>query len=558
MLTDLTVVTLVYVLLPLVTVGVALALMVWIRRRAWDRRGAKEFVWMLLAQQVWMLAVVFHILLTDLVLQSLFGVLGFVAATISMALFVVFVSRYSGLDYHRRPPFALAIAAFPGSLVLLWLTNDFHELLFQGEIVHTEPFHYVSADVGPGILIVFGIGFPLLLYSAYVIFRHIDRKHLYSDLQVVLLLLAMIPIGLIQLLGSLGIFPATDLAHATYGALPFNIMATIALFWVGLFEVQPLARSRILDDLQDAVLLLDADGEVVDCNDAALEQWPTLDHQVGEPLERIDPDLARAADIPDTANDETTVTIETDGGEPRHYTATLSPLRRGSADWTAVLLRDITEIERSREALERQNERLDQVASTISHDLRNPIQIADGYADLLEADVATGDLAAADERIEEIRDAIDRMDAIIEDVLTLARQGTTVVDPEPVSLETAAKTAWSNVETSSATLEVEDGTLEADRDRLLTVFENLFRNAVEHGGPDPTVTVRPTETGFAVEDDGSGIDPNAADEVFAYGYTTETDGTGLGLSIVRTMAEAHGWSVRLAPEADGARFVFRT
>jgi signal transduction histidine kinase len=108
--------------------------------------------------------------------------------------------------------------------------------------------------------------------------------------------------------------------------------------------------------------------------------------------------------------------------------------------------------------------------------------------------------------------------------------------------------------------------VEGDPDRLLHVFENLFRNAVEHGGPDVTVRVGPISrpafeagknvgSGFFVADDGPGIPEERRETVFEAGHTTHSEGTGLGLSIVEQFVEAHGWSIRVTESADGgARF----
>ena len=92
---------------------------------------------------------------------------------------------------------------------------------------------------------------------------------------------------------------------------------------------------------------------------------------------------------------------------------------------------------------------------------------------------------------------------------------------------------------------------------MLRALENLFRNAVEHGGPDVSVEVGDLDDGFYVADDGPGIDEDAAGDVFDYGYTTSETGTGLGLSIAETIAQAHGWRLYVDTTArDGAMFVF--
>ncbi len=227
--------------------------------------------------------------------------------------------------------------------------------------------------------------------------------------------------------------------------------------------------------------------------------------------------------------------------------------------------------------LQRQNERLEEFASVISHDLRSPLNVATGRLDLLEAD---------QEQVEPIRDALDRMEELIENVLTLARQGQAVDTTQPVDLADMAQRCWLNVATGDASMEVEaDLAIEADPARLPEIFENLFRNAVEHGrnestngaaGEPDTAADAPTDThaaestntavtitigelpnGFYVADDGPGIPDDVRDRIFESGFSTTSDGTGFGLAIVKEIAEAHGWQVALSEsETGGARFEF--
>jgi signal transduction histidine kinase len=204
---------------------------------------------------------------------------------------------------------------------------------------------------------------------------------------------------------------------------------------------------------------------------------------------------------------------------------------------------------RASERLRRQNERLEEFVSVVSHDLRNPLETLSGHLEFAEE---TGD----EEHFEWCRRAVDRMDALIDDLLALARAGDAVGDTERVDLADLARESWALVDAESATVVVEtERTVEADRSRLRQLFENLLRNAVEHAGPDVTVTVGDTETGFYVADDGPGVPAEDREQVFEAGFSTARDGTGFGLKIVESVAEAHGWSVALTEAADGgARF----
>jgi len=229
---------------------------------------------------------------------------------------------------------------------------------------------------------------------------------------------------------------------------------------------------------------------------------------------------------------------------------------------------------------------VDRVASVISHDLRNPLDVA-------KARLRAGrEMEAGEDHLEHVEQAHDRMERIIQDVLTLAR-GEEVIEPEgTVDLGAVAEDAWETVETNGATLDVTDTlpSTVADRDRVKRLFENLFRNAVEHGstsrqpsaddtvehgstggrpsadddvehgGEEITITVGRIDdgtTGFYVADDGQGIPTDRREVVFRPGYSSDEHGTGLGLAIVRRIADVHGWSVSVTDAAGGgARFEF--
>jgi PAS domain S-box-containing protein len=201
------------------------------------------------------------------------------------------------------------------------------------------------------------------------------------------------------------------------------------------------------------------------------------------------------------------------------------------------------------QTLERQNDRLDEFAGIVSHDLRNPLGVVEARLQLAQEECDSDHLQKAN-------DALARSQALIEDLLTLAREGTKVTDLEPVELTAVAEGCWNSVETDQATLEVDQlPVINADRSRVKQLFENLYRNAVEHGGTDVTVSVGVMADGFYVADTGPGIPESEREAVFEAGYSTNQDWTGFGLRIVEEVADAHGWEVAVTESAQGgARF----
>lgn len=212
---------------------------------------------------------------------------------------------------------------------------------------------------------------------------------------------------------------------------------------------------------------------------------------------------------------------------------------------------DITERKQREQALERQNDRLEKLASVISHDLRNPLQVANARVELAQREYDSAHLTDA-------ADALERMETLLDDLLTIARDGQQVQNTDLITLAELVERSWENVQTANATLVCDTAqTIRADPSRLKQILENLVRNAIDHGNAGVTVTVGELgdRDGFYVADDGPGIPEDEREQVFDAGYSTTEDGTGLGLNIVQEIVEAHGWDIRVINSDDGgARF----
>ena len=371
----------------------------------------------------------------------------------------------------------------------------------------------------------------------------------------------------------------------------------------------------ILRTIPDEVYTLDADGHftsVIPPNDAELTTTGyDPDELIGEHVsilmdeDDISTGEARIQELLER-DDHEKASFEMDlitvDGEriPNENHVALLPSDDGSFRGTVGVLRDISARKERERELRRKNERLESFASIVSHDLRNPLNVAQGELELARQ---TRD----SDRLEAVAGALDRMQRLIDDILTVTRAGESEPETEPIDLESFADVCWRTVETGVATLRTESGVVvRADRSEFKRLLENLIRNAVEHSSTSPasntqqdavehgstspdsqvrqdavehgstdgsprsddadgerdpltvSIGLLPDGTGFYVEDDGPGIPSGERDHVFESGYSTTADGTGFGLAIAARVADAHGWTVDVTDGEDGgARFEFR-
>jgi PAS domain S-box-containing protein len=539
--------------------------------------GRRWFAIMMAVDACWAADAAVELWVSDPTLTSvaLYGRFGL--AVTSPVLWVAFTTVYTGRSLSLRRRVNAGLVAGYGLTIAALLTHPIHRSYWGETTRHTEPFQYVEVSIGP--LYLFGslFAFAAIGVGIYHLTELFMKTRHRSSTSVFVLLLgagaSAVPYGLAQT----GLVPVVGYDHTALGILPFVVPAAYAIFGLGVFDIAPVARDQLVDDVEDAMFVVDTNARLVDYNRAAADIAPALpDDPIGMGLETVFPTLAAETDLTDgaTGSDDHVSVVRDD--QQRHYSVLVTPIDGdGDVVGYSIILRDITDIEQYRRELERQNDQLDQFASTVSHDLRNPLQVAGGHSESLAeqlTDRETIAVESVERHLDPLVEALDRMEDIVADLRTLAKMGKTVQETEPVTFGAAVEDAWSLVETDGATYQVaSDGVVDAERSRLSSILENLVRNAVEHGCPDwsvdgdeeatgaasLTVEFGLTADGFYVADDGTGIPPEDAERVFSDGYTTVEDGTGLGLSIVETMAESHGWSVSLDPEYDaGARFVF--
>jgi len=528
--------------------AVASAAIYWVARRRQDDRASALFGRFALVVAIWngfsVATFLAHGRLPVILLEAAEGTVALVA-TFVWAEFVVHYTGHSEWLTRRRR----ALLWLEPAIYVVWLLGRLvsPSYLAAATVRRVDGLAYVAHDVSSTLTLVwFGVPLVVALASYLLLGRFILRTRGGYRKQAATIFSA----GFFVYVGIVVSFSTTNGSTLSFDPTPalnawMVLVVGVALFKMDFLEVMPLATNQLFEEIPDPVFLVTPGGDIYDANDAATSLVGDVPSNAA--LSTTAPALAGALDDGDER-----VAIETEDGDERVYALNVSPLEgpRNRQRGRLVVLRDVTpQVEREWQ-LERQNERLDRFASVVSHDLRNPLNVAHGFA---EQASETGELAHLDRSM----DAMADMERLIDDVLTLARQGRTVDDTMSVDLATVARDAWPFVD-AEASLRVEStATLSADADRLAELLGNCYRNAREHcDDGDVTIWVGATDDGFYVEDDGPGIPADERETVFDSGYTTADSGTGLGLAIVANIAEAHGWRIdATAGRAGGAKFV---
>ncbi|WP_136718188.1 histidine kinase N-terminal 7TM domain-containing protein [Halorientalis salina] len=534
----------VLVVAGLLSVGVATY--AWRNR---ERRGAKLLVGVLVSVFFWILMAGVASVFSGTPVAKSAARLWYVGVTGSVLCLFLLALRYTGREeYISRRSVALLLIEPVFINVAAWVPPMKESFMAFGA---PDPATFIgyATTMGPLFHAHTAYSYALLTASAIMLVSFAFRSEALYQRQVVAILVAVFAPWIGNALYLFG--PITvDLTPVSFA------VTGLALWWAifseDFLEIVPVARSTVVDNVGAGVFVLDREDKLVDINPAGREMLGLEGTDViGKRAQTLLASHPAVRDRFENVDDmEAERETEVSFGAST-YQVEISPLydQRDTFIGRLFLVHDVTDQKRRQRELERQNDQLEQFANVVSHDLRNPLNVASAKLEL-------GLVKDEREHFEDVQDAHERMSRIIEDVLTLAREGQGVDERTRVRLRSLARRAWDNVETTDAELRVTgDREFEADEQRLLRVFENLFRNALEHGRDDATVTVGPTEEGFYVADDGQGIPDEHGNEVFEDGFTTNEDGTGFGLSIVQNIVEAHGWEISVTDsESRGARF----
>lgn len=249
----------------------------------------------------------------------------------------------------------------------------------------------------------------------------------------------------------------------------------------------------------------------------------------------------------------------------------LSPLHTADGLLVAAAVRDITERKRSEEALLELNKELESFTYSVSHDLRSPLRIIDGYADILVTDYSSVIDEDGHRFLEVIKHNAQRMGQLIDDLLNLSRAGRKELSVFKVNMNDLVQTVIDEqLLFTRSTASIHSEKLEpavCDNNLVKQVWQNLINNAIKYSSKTakPVVHIeserKDHEIIYSVSDNGAGFDMKYSDKLFGVFQrlhkATEFSGTGVGLALVKRIIAKHGgrvWAESIAGK--GATFYF--
>jgi len=320
-----------------------------------------------------------------------------------------------------------------------------------------------------------------------------------------------------------------------------------------LFVQSERAKDRlraVLKSLAVGVLVIDGEKKIIDWNDRAAEQLGISGAMELGDLRR--PDLVSAIENSLVLGRDNRVRTT----DARSWLVRATSLRGGGA---TVTIEDTTEQEQAIAEMDRLKRlaEIGQMTAAIAHEIRNPLTGIRSAAQLVSEDPSTGK-----EMAEVIEEEVQKLNWLCEQFLEFARPMVMRVAPMKLarSMEKLAASVGKQFEEARVTLELEIGhdqpTITADALRLEQVARNLLLNALQACRPGGTVRMKVGDRWLSVEDDGCGMSPEQQERLFTPFFTTKPSGTGLGLSNLRKIVDAHGGQVTVTSGLQrGSRFM---
>ncbi len=344
-------------------------------------------------------------------------------------------------------------------------------------------------------------------------------------------------------------------------------------------EMQNNFRS-IVEAAPVGMMIVDDQGLIKQCNRLLLDTFGYQSHELlGQPMEILLPERHRKNHLGHRENylrspGTRAMGIDMDltglhqSGSEFPVEIGLNPMPGPSGMRIVATINDITERKKAELRLKQLNADLDGFTYVASHDLKSPLRGIASLVEWIEEDLGTDISEEVKNNIDRIHLRVQRMEKLVEDLLTYARSGRSQRDYTTINLKAMLDDVVQFLDPPQGFAITFEGYLDnihSSRTPLETVLRNLISNAIKHHDrPEGEIKVTVTPQGsfclFEIRDDGPGIPPAAHGRIFKlFQALSEKDGTrsGIGLAVCRRFVEAHGGTIEVESHGESRGTCFK-
>lgn len=508
--------------------------------------------------------------------------LEYIGISLLPALWILFILKFVGREdlLNNRNTFLIYL---PGIITLLGVwTNEYHHLHYKEYSVdYTHEFPLFKFE--PGIMyIIHTVYFYILLFAGLIIQlrKFINADLVYRKQNAIIVLGTLIP-WIFNIVYLLGYRPMEHLDLTPYAFIMTTILIGIGLIRFKLFDIIPVARDKVIEVMQDGVIVLDAKNRIVDINakmKEIIQENYSKQIKLGDNFEKYfhsETILLQLIKTQSNSEYEWNVNQKT-------FDIKLSPLLDNGTAFNGVILlyREVSDRKSVENKLMQQTEELlstnelkNKLFSIVSHDLRNPILSLNEIVNLFNEGVIS------DEEIKSymplISKNIKNTSALLENLLHWSRSQLKGerIQKNNFNLRIAALLQTSILEplANEKKIKIENSIDEniivnADRDMIELVFRNLISNAIKYCYESGTISISSSiedkHAKVCIRDTGIGIAEENLQKLFGLNNfttpgTNKELGTGLGLLLCREFVTKNGGKIWVESKLnEGSKFCF--
>lgn len=539
---------------------------------------------LLVAASWWSVAYGFELACSNLDQMLMWIKVEYLGISILPSLWLIFTYSFIDRDHRLNSLLFVSLFIYSGLTYLMMLTNEGHHLFYaEAGVDNSGPFPLLAIKPGPWYHVHTAVFYGLVIAGYWAMIAHFRHsKSIFKKQNRLLILSTLVPLLVNFGYIFLDFRPYGHLDLTPIAFLLTSFIIAIGLMRYGLFDVTPMARAKVIQDLSDGLLVLDAQGRAIDYNPALEEMLGHGQEMFGKGIPELFTQPEFSPEIPRIGSEGLKdFIVHRSNGEVFEVSSTGLFDKAGLYNGNAVLFKDVTQRIENQKALEAQtlelsklNSLKDRLFSVIAHDLRGPLLNLQETLSLVNSGVISAE--ERDEVLKMLDDSVSQNVNLMKNLLdwALSQQKGERLELQLFSMEALVREAMEPLmpmmNRKEQTLELEikgNAKVYADRERIKIVVRNLINNSIKFtpfkGKIRIWTEIKSDEVLCFIRDNGVGMSESQLMklsqelELESTEGTQNEKGTGLGLMLCRDFLRQHGSDLRVASELGfGSTFSF--